>query len=56
MSMASNKLNNIPSSALNLTSTTLQYLSLAGNNFHYLFESSNTTFRKFMTDVNAKRD
>jgi hypothetical protein len=47
MSVASNKLSNIPTSALNLTSSTLQYLSLAGNNFHDLFESYNTSFREF---------
>lgn len=52
--MASNKLSNIPTSALNLTSATLQYLSLAGNNFHYLFENYNTSFRKFMSDANAE--
>lgn len=51
MSVASNKLSNIPTSALNLTSTTLQYLSLAGNDFYYLFDSANTSFRKSTVDV-----
>lgn len=46
MSIASNKLQNIPSSALNLTAHTLQYLSLAENDFNDLFEQYNTTFRK----------
>ncbi len=45
--MASNMLKNIPSAALNLTASTLQYLSLAGNDFHDIFEQENTTFRKF---------
>lgn len=46
MSIASNKLSRIPSSVLNLTSSSLQYLSLAGNDFHATFENENTTFRK----------
>lgn len=48
MSIASNMLNNIPTSTLNLTAHSLQYLSLAGNDFHYVFEQYNTTFRKLI--------
>ncbi|KAG5678635.1 hypothetical protein PVAND_008291 [Polypedilum vanderplanki] len=47
MSVASNKLDQIPASVLNLTSATIQYLSLAGNNFYGMFEYENTTFQNF---------
>lgn len=42
MSIAQNHLEQIPASVLNLTSTTIQYLSLAGNDFH-------DTVKKFLT-------
>lgn len=43
MSIANNKLSKIPSSVLNITSS-LQYLSLADNDFYDIFEEENTTF------------
>lgn len=46
MSIANNKLSKIPSSVLSLTNSSIQYLSLADNNFYNLFEEENTTFGK----------
>ncbi|CAG9799599.1 unnamed protein product [Chironomus riparius] len=47
MSIANNKLSKIPSSVLSLTNSSIQYLSLADNNFYNLFEEENTTFENF---------
>ena len=44
MSIANNKLSKIPSSVLSLTNSTIQYLSLADNNFYNIFKEENTTF------------
>lgn len=46
MSIANNKLSKIPSSVLSLTNSSMQYLSLADNNFYNIFEAENTTFGK----------
>ena len=50
MSLAQNGLLRVPTSALEMTSVTLQYLSLAGNNFNKLFAPNvNTSFYHWST-------
>lgn len=48
MSIASNELNRLPIETLRLVNVSLQYLSLANNNFNDLFEEHNKTFRKLL--------
>lgn len=47
MSMASNELSQLPRKTLTLVSFSLQYLSLANNNFHLMFVEHNKTFREY---------
>lgn len=46
MSIANNELSKLPVETLNLVNISLQYLSLANNNFNLLFLEKNKTFRK----------
>lgn len=47
MSIANNELNKLPVEALKLVSFSLQYLSLANNDFNYVFKKHNDTFREY---------
>lgn len=51
MSLAMNKLQRIPEQILALVSVSLQYLSLAGNNFATIFEEHETSFRECLSIV-----
>lgn len=46
MSVANNELHKLPVEALALVSVSLQYLSLANNEFDNIFHDHNDTFRK----------
>lgn len=46
MSIANNGLATLPYDTLNMVSISLQYLSLANNNFNLLFADHNKTFRE----------
>lgn len=46
MSVANNELSNFPVEALDLVSISLQYLSLANNNFYLLFNGDDESFRE----------
>lgn len=48
MSVANNELHKLPVEALKLVSVSLQYLSLANNNFNYIFNDHNDTFREYI--------
>lgn len=47
MSIANNELHKLPVEALKLVNISLQYLSLANNNFNYMFQDHNDTFREY---------
>jgi hypothetical protein len=52
MSVANNHLDNLPIETLKLVSISLQYLSLANNDFGAQFYSHNITFREYWKAIN----